>query len=162
MAKENIVIKFIDEYTGLVNIYLPARDEHDVSYQSNWLWDFVKIQGLDLKSCKIGDRLLVDIEGGQRKGTITLIKNLSNSVEPYTTNVVGKIGVMPNTVKSLIGDKVFHNVNFGENTKLCLKGDLVEICVYYNEKREVVKCEMIKNISAIARQPIEDNKQRHL
>lgn len=171
--KELIVIDHIHKDTGLVDIYLPSRDEHDGAFVSNWAWRNVKIEGLDLKSCDVKDQLLVEIETFQEKTKIKFVKNASKDKGEYTNTIVGKLCILPKKdgflnnlskcVKTIVGDKVFYDVDLGDyGGDISRIGDLVEVCVHYNDKGEPVKCVVVKNTSAIARQPIENNKQKQL
>lgn len=171
--RELVVITCIHKDTGLVDIYLSSRDEQEPSLCDNCSWTNVKIDGLNLESCAVNDQLIVEIETFQEKTKIKFVKNASKDKGEYTNTIVGKLCILPKKdgflnnlskcVKTIVGDKVFYDVDLGDyGGDISRIGDLVEVCVHYNDKGEPVKCVVVKNTSAIARQPIENNKQKQL
>lgn len=161
--KENIVIMDIHKDTGLVDIYIPSRDEHDSAYASNWLWNNVKIDGLDLNSCSLDDRLLVEI--GPNRKYIKLIKDVTKPSEEYTTEIAGRLRKQPNglfSVVAVVGGKEFYVVDLGAWKEFCQNGDLVTISVQYDKNKNPQKCELVKNHSAEPRIAQNGNQQNQL
>ena len=133
--RELVVIDGIHKDTGLVDIYLPNRDEHEPSLCANWVWNNVKIEGLILNSCEEKDRLIVEIDSN---GNIKFIKNASKSLGEYTNNIVGILHIASDgvcSVRAIVGDKVFRNVDLGDYKSVCCNYDRVEIRVYYSEDK---------------------------